>query len=154
MFVGRRPGLYQTWEDASLHVCGVTKGRCKSFATRKEAQEAFAKYLEDQVVPPSKGKTYVVFVGRKPGVYRTWEEAKAQVEGYSKAIFRGFKSEGGALKAFKDYFQQTGPSPVPDSANCEELEKRLEIALAERDAAFDLAGAYAEALAQIHSLSV
>ncbi|GFY98608.1 heat shock cognate protein 70-1 [Actinidia rufa] len=112
VFVGRRPGPYKTWEEASLQ-----------------------------------GKTYVVFVGQKPGVYHTWEEASAQVQGCSKAIFRGFKSKEGAVKAFNGYFQQTGPSTVPDSAHCEELETRLKIALAERDAAFDLAGAYAEALA-------
>ncbi|GFY98755.1 hypothetical protein Acr_13g0001560 [Actinidia rufa] len=124
-----------------------------------------AKYLEDQVIPPSKvkhnvwcadllnaGKNMSCLLVGNPGCIIPLEEASAQVQGCSKAIFRGFKSKEGAVKAFNGYFQQTGPSTVPDSAHCEELEKRLEIALAERDAAFDLAGAYAEALAQFHSL--
>ncbi len=35
---------------------------------------------------------YAVRVGREPGIYRTWEECKAQVDGYPKAQFKGFGS--------------------------------------------------------------
>lgn len=35
-------------------------------------------------------KYYAVKKGRVPGVYRTWEEAKAQVEGYSGAQYQAF----------------------------------------------------------------
>lgn len=30
--------------------------------------------------------------GREPGIYRTWEECKAQVDGYAKAQYKGFSS--------------------------------------------------------------
>ena len=35
-------------------------------------------------------KFYAVKKGRKPGVYRTWEEARKQVEGYSGAEYKSF----------------------------------------------------------------
>lgn len=35
-------------------------------------------------------KFYAVKKGRKPGIYRTWEEAKAQVDGYSGAEYKSF----------------------------------------------------------------
>ena len=35
---------------------------------------------------------YAVRNGREPGIYRTWEECKAQVDGYAKAQFKGFTS--------------------------------------------------------------
>jgi ribonuclease HI len=35
---------------------------------------------------------YAVRNGRKPGIYRTWEECKAQVDGYAKAQYKGFSS--------------------------------------------------------------
>ncbi len=43
---------------------------------------------------------YVVWNGKKPGVYETWEEAKMQVDGYSGARFRKFKTLEDALAAF------------------------------------------------------
>jgi ribonuclease HI len=35
---------------------------------------------------------YAVRSGREPGIYRTWEECKAQVDGYANAQYRGFNS--------------------------------------------------------------
>lgn len=37
-----------------------------------------------------KKEAYVVFIGRVPGVYRTWAETKLQVDGYPAADFRGY----------------------------------------------------------------
>ena len=36
-------------------------------------------------------KFYAVRVGRIPGIYRTWDECKKQVNGFSGAIFKSFK---------------------------------------------------------------
>jgi len=44
---------------------------------------------------------YVVWRGRKPGVYGTWDEAKAQVEGFPGALYRKFKTLEDALTAFR-----------------------------------------------------
>ncbi len=45
-------------------------------------------------------KAYVVFKGRKPGIYKTWAECKAQVDGFSGPVFRGYESMEEAEKAF------------------------------------------------------
>ena len=37
-------------------------------------------------------KYYAVRVGRKPGIYQTWDEAKVQVTGFKQAAFRSFKT--------------------------------------------------------------
>lgn len=62
-------------------------------------------------------KMYVVFKGRRPGIYYTWEECRQQVEGYSSAIFRGYKSASEAFTqwtAFCDLSaqQKTGVGEV------------------------------------------
>lgn len=36
-------------------------------------------------------KIYAVFVGRKPGIYETWEECEAQVARFPNAKFKRFK---------------------------------------------------------------
>lgn len=38
-------------------------------------------------------KYYAVKNGRTPGIYRSWDECKNQVTGYSNAIYKSFKSE-------------------------------------------------------------
>jgi len=42
---------------------------------------------------------YAVRNGREPGIYRTWEECKAQVDGYANAQYKGF----GSLEEAEEY---------------------------------------------------
>jgi ribonuclease HI len=35
-------------------------------------------------------KYYVVHVGRQQGIYTTWADCKAQVDGFKGAIYKGF----------------------------------------------------------------
>lgn len=45
-------------------------------------------------------KYYVVLRGYKPGIYRTWREAEAQIRGYPSALYQSFKTEKEALQYF------------------------------------------------------
>jgi ribonuclease HI len=51
-----------------------------------------------------------VKIGREPGVYRTWEECKAQVDGYAKAQYKGFGSLEEA-EAYLGYAKTNKPGP-------------------------------------------
>lgn len=44
------------------------------------------------VIRMAKKKYYGVKVGKKPGVYLTWEECKSQVDGFSGAVYKSFPS--------------------------------------------------------------
>ena len=46
-------------------------------------------------------KFYVVWSGNAPGIYDSWEECKAQVEGYPGARYKGFNSLEDATMAFR-----------------------------------------------------
>ena len=46
-------------------------------------------------------KIYVVFKGRKPGIYATWAEAEKQVVGYSGAVHRSYQEMYLAKSAFE-----------------------------------------------------
>ncbi|KAJ7895683.1 hypothetical protein B0H13DRAFT_2338759 [Mycena leptocephala] len=54
--------------------------------------------------PPTQNKpkfaAYVVFSGRRVGVFSTWREAESLVKGVSKCIFRGYKTTAEARAAF------------------------------------------------------
>ncbi len=40
----------------------------------------------------AKSKFYVVWVGRKTGVYDTWEDCSAQIKGFHGAVYKSFKT--------------------------------------------------------------
>lgn len=46
-------------------------------------------------------KFYVVWEGRAPGIYDSWEECEAQVTGYPGARYKGFGSQADAVAAFR-----------------------------------------------------
>lgn len=71
----------------------------------------------------NKTKYYVVWAGRRPGVYATWAECEAQVKGFSGAQFRGdFPTRAAAEAAFEsdprahvgvNNPKRTAPAPRP-----------------------------------------
>jgi ribonuclease HI len=55
----------------------------------------------------AQNKYYVVWVGHKPGVYRSWAECQAQTKGYPQARFKSYESEPEALAAFTKGWQKS-----------------------------------------------
>lgn len=49
----------------------------------------------------SKNKFYVVWVGREPGIYPTWDECKVQIDQYKNAKYKSYNTYGEAEAAFK-----------------------------------------------------
>jgi len=47
---------------------------------------------------------YVVFRGRKPGVYNNWQTCNQQVCGYNNCLFRGYGTEEEAVADYISYF--------------------------------------------------
>ena len=47
----------------------------------------------------SKNKFFVVWEGKEPGIYRSWDECKRQIHGFEGAIFKGFATETEAREA-------------------------------------------------------
>ena len=47
----------------------------------------------------SKNKFFVVWEGKEPGIYRSWDECKRQIHGYGGAIYKGFETEAEAREA-------------------------------------------------------
>jgi ribonuclease HI len=47
----------------------------------------------------SKNKFFVVWEGKEPGIYLSWEECKRQIHGFEGAIYKGFATESEAREA-------------------------------------------------------
>jgi len=71
-----------------------------------------------------KKKYYVVWVGAKPGIYKSWEECQKQTNGFSKAKFKSFKTEIAAEEAFvKGYEEYWGKQVYESPLSNEQLKK-------------------------------
>jgi ribonuclease HI len=57
-------------------------------------------------------KFYVVWKGRRTGVFSTWEACRQQVEGFTGARFKGFPSRAAAEQAFKGGGSAPAAGPV------------------------------------------
>ena len=49
----------------------------------------------------SKKKFYVVWVGSKPGIYDSWDDAKSKIQGYPGAKYKSYPTMAEAQSAFK-----------------------------------------------------
>ena len=49
-----------------------------------------------------KPKFYVVWKGRETGVFNSWDDCKAQTNGFDGAVFKSFENQATAEKAFND----------------------------------------------------
>ncbi|MFD2703895.1 ribonuclease H [Salibacterium lacus] len=69
----------------------------------------------------AKKKYYVVWKGRKPGIYESWPECEKQVKGFAGASFKSFPSKREAEQAFQDGRSAASePSAAPGSSYIEE----------------------------------
>lgn len=85
------------------------------------------------------GKYYAVKAGRKPGIYRTWDDCKSQVHGFSGAIYKSFASEEDA-EAFMAGAHKDRPAPGSGSMSLEDIRKSYPgIATAYVDGSFNSA---------------
>tara|TARA_A100001015_G_scaffold271867_1_gene325888 strand:- start:1214 stop:3004 length:1791 start_codon:yes stop_codon:yes gene_type:complete len=54
---------------------------------------------------PVKKKIYVVAVGKTPGIYENWQDAKDQIDGFSGALYKSFT----CIEKANEYYQQNIP---------------------------------------------
>jgi len=75
----------------------------------------------------SKNKYFVVWEGKQPGIYTSWEACKEQVHGCPEAKYKGFATEAEAQEAFHssywDYVGKNAKKTVPSKALIEEYGK-------------------------------
>ncbi|NQT78108.1 MAG: viroplasmin family protein [Bacteroidetes bacterium] len=50
----------------------------------------------------AKQKYYVVWLGKEPGIYKTWQECERQIRNFDGAVYKSFVDEGLARQAYED----------------------------------------------------
>ncbi len=71
-----------------------------------------------------KAKFYVVWKGKRPGIYESWDDCKAQIQGFKGAQYKSFSNFAEAKKAFNsNYLEYKGKSKQKSELSQEELLK-------------------------------
>jgi len=73
----------------------------------------------------AKNKFFVVWEGKEPGIYRSWEECKRQIHGYGGAIYKGFATEAEAREAMTspcwDYIGKNAKTKKPSQTEIDKV---------------------------------
>jgi len=60
-------------------------------------------------------KWYVVWKGIEPGIYKTWQECKQQIDGFEGARYKSFETQDQAIEAYRsDHRQYIRNKKAPD----------------------------------------
>ena len=72
----------------------------------------------------SKKKFYVVWRGKKPGIYTSWQVCKRQIDGFEKSAYKSFSTLAQAELAFKNKYEDyIGKKPLPKKITKIDLQK-------------------------------
>ncbi|PZD79062.1 viroplasmin family protein [Mesonia sp. K7] len=73
-----------------------------------------------------KQKFYVVWKGKKPGIYESWDDCKAQITGFKGAQYKSFSSFEEAKKAYNKSYHEVKETKTPkNEPTLEQLENRV-----------------------------
>lgn len=113
---GKQTGVFRTWRECQAQVTGFNGAKFKKFSTEAEAW-AFVNEAQQTVLQNVKeekaGKFfYAVRRGRQTGVFSTWLECKAQVQGLVTARYKKFATEAEA----RDFIDETRPVTLQNDA--------------------------------------
>ena len=123
--IGRRPGIYHTWDECLSQVRGFPKATFKSFSSLTQA-ESFVSgevpVIGTSSVNRAGQKFYAVHTGRVPGLYGTWAEVQEQIAGWNGAKHKAFATREDA-EAFVRDGQVTGlPTAIKQEHSSESIE--------------------------------
>jgi len=100
---GHQPGIYESWADCQKQTAGYQGAKFKSFTSKSEAEQAFKDPDSVQSTSAKKSYYYVVWHGKKPGIYTNWDEVRETIKGVKNPIYKTFGSKALAEKAFQEH---------------------------------------------------
>lgn len=114
---GKKVGIYTSLNEAEKQVIGVSGSEWKKFKNIDDAK----KYIDERKA--YRGKCYVVIKGRKTGIYRNFELASEQVNGYSGGYMKKFAS----IEKAKEYINENNELTNLSFIDCIGEERILKI---------------------------
>lgn len=106
---GKQVGIYNSWRECQDNVLGIAYSKFKRFNDRKEAQ----RFITGLTGPrPRQFKTfYAVAVGKKVGIFRSWNETRDYVLGVPSSKFKKFDNKREAIA----YIRENRVSPFQNA---------------------------------------
>ncbi|XP_019261738.1 PREDICTED: uncharacterized protein LOC109239607 [Nicotiana attenuata] len=119
VFRDKRPGLYNSWHQRAPMVIGVKGSIFKAFKIYDEAIKTFNEFRNgSQADNISASKVYVVFRGKRPGLYNSWYDCAPMVIGFKGSIFKSYKSYDEAVTTFNEFQKENIYIEEQSSSSC------------------------------------
>ena len=95
------------------------------------------------------GKFYAVRVGRTPGIYNSWDDCKAQIDGFSNATYKSFKTAAEAAE-FMGWGENQSSEVSADTVNNDNINDLKNVAYV--DGSFNVAtGEFSYGVVMFHN---
>ena len=109
--VGRKPGVYHSWDECQKQVSGISNAIYKKFPSVECAQ----KFVRGESCSiESASVFYAVKRGHSPGIYTDWWECAKQIKGTKNPCYRKFKTSQEA-SAFMLSSSNDAPKNMPSN---------------------------------------
>ncbi|XP_019231194.1 PREDICTED: uncharacterized protein LOC109212035 [Nicotiana attenuata] len=124
VFSGKRPGIYYSLSECSPMVIGVKRSIFQSFKSHDAAISAFDEFEKSAVGKQKlKSTVFVIFCGKKPGIYKSWSECVKMLVGVEGSYFHAFQYYDEALEAFNKFNKTSFSQESSSSSAVEESEE-------------------------------
>lgn len=136
--VGRKPGVYSTWDECRKHVDGYPRAEYKSFGSEVDAVAYVGATNQSGASAPALaakrggagglGVYYVIARGRQTGIFeRKWAEIQQLVDQYPNALFQKFSTREAAEEFLAEH-QATDLPVAGGSPSCPPCGPRTTVA--------------------------
>ena len=106
--VGKEVGVFNNLADAKKQTFDVVGAKMSAFPTKREAESYFNQIcLNPEPAKSVESAYYSVPVGRIPGIYTSFVDARKQADGFPGQKIKGFKSKSDAVAYFKEFNKQS-----------------------------------------------
>lgn len=100
---GHTPGIYSSWSECQEQIKGFPNAKFKSFESKELAEKAFKDPESYSGSDKKKTYYYVVWHGKKPGIYTEWDDVRENIKGVKGPLYKTFGSKKLAEKAFSEH---------------------------------------------------
>ncbi|KAF9789421.1 hypothetical protein BJ322DRAFT_1105268 [Thelephora terrestris] len=92
VFHGRGPGVYEDWQPAILQTQCFPDAFQRAFPNRGAAEAAWLAFMRDGTFPDYGRSPWVVYFGRRPGVFTRVTEIEGSIKNYTGALYQSCSS--------------------------------------------------------------
>ncbi|KAK3204470.1 hypothetical protein Dsin_018516 [Dipteronia sinensis] len=120
-------GILTVPPPSSIEIDSAATSFIRVYTVKFEIEYTQSIYLSSVLYEMGRKYVYVVFKGRRTGVFNSWPECHEHVDGFPRESYQKFNSTDEAYKAISSRFGHSSHSWLESSVNVEEKESSVNV---------------------------